>query len=71
MPFGHMQKQRSLRPINIERDSSQNDRYRDYSPGDVVIKTPSIPFAMLHYKQPQSMFDQPEGRKKVSLTPNL
>ena len=28
---------------DVSSDRIQNDRYRDYSPGDVVIKTPNIP----------------------------
>lgn len=59
-PLGHRisEYDRSImKPLKIERDPSQNERYRDYSPGDVQIKTPSIPFSGMNLKQAHNMFD--------------
>lgn len=41
----------------MEREVSQNERYRDYSPGDVQIQTPSAPFPGLNLRHVHNMFD--------------
>jgi len=46
-----------IQPLKIERDTSQNDRFRDYSPGDVKVQTPSCPFPGLNLKRVNNMFD--------------
>lgn len=52
----------------FERDLSQNERYRDYSPGNIVIKTPNVPFSALHLKEVHKMFEsQPENYPNVNI----
>ena len=41
----------------LEREPSTNERYRDYSPGNFVIKTTSMPFNGIHFKGVQNMFN--------------
>ena len=41
---------------NDERDLSQNERIRDYSPGDISINTPSMPFSGFNVKEHHNMF---------------
>ena len=43
-------------PLTLNRDNSISDRYRDYSPGEVVIQTPSIPFSGINLKEVRNMF---------------
>jgi hypothetical protein len=48
---------RVLDPLEIQRDQSINEYYRDYSPGDVQIFTPALQFPGLNLKQVHNMFD--------------
>lgn len=46
-----------LEPLEVQRDPSINERYRDYSPGDVQIFSPAIQFPELNIRQVHNMFD--------------
>lgn len=41
---------------NDERDLSQNERIRDYSPGDISIIAPNMQFSGYNLKEHHSMF---------------
>jgi len=51
-----LQYQQNLNPLKLERELSQNDRYRDYSPGNIIIKTPSVSFPSFSMEGVQNIF---------------